>query len=268
MTDLLSSADLALAQRIEKGHALSGKSFAVAQGESGALVEIAGGLAIFTGVGAPSTQALNLGMNGPVTVADFSRLEEFFHDRNSPLIIDYCPLAHQSLLDLIQGRPHSVREISFVLARRVRAGDEIPPLPPEITVSPVESSDMAEWATLILRGFTEQEDVPPDQLAVMMASPPSLLKFFGESKGQRLSASAMELVDRLTTFFGDATAVRGRRQGLQFALIQHRLRAAALLGSDLASATVMPGGTSHRNYIRAGFELVYPRVMFSIDTAT
>ncbi len=268
MTELFSSSDLALAQRLERGHASSGKSFAVAQGTDAAVAEIAGGLAIFTGVGAPSTQALNAGMNGPVDVQEFNRLEDFFRQRKSPLIVDYCPLAHQSLVDLMQGRAHSVREISFVLARRITADDESFTTHPDVNMSSVGPSDMAEWATLMLQGFTEQEDVPPEQLAVMLASPPSLHKFVGAHNGQRLSASAMEIVDGLATFFGDATPLPGRGRGLQLAHIKHRLREAAQLRCDLASATVMPGGTSHRNYIRAGFQLVYPRVMFSMDNAT
>ena len=50
MTELFSSADIALARRIENGHAHSGKSFAMAQGDTAAVEEIAGGVAIFTGV--------------------------------------------------------------------------------------------------------------------------------------------------------------------------------------------------------------------------
>jgi hypothetical protein len=267
MTELFSSADLALAQRIERGHAYSGKLFALAQGDTAAIEEVAGGLAIFAGLGEPSTQALNIGMSGPVSVPEFSRLEEFYKTRQSPLIIDYCPLAHQSLFDLIQTRIHSVREISFVMARRVTADDATFSPPPDITISSVGPSDLAEWGKLVLQGFSEQEDVPPEQLAVMLASPPGLRRFFGEYNSQRLSASAMESKDKLATFFGDATPVPGRGRGLQLAHIKFRVKEAAQLGCDLASASVMPGGSSHRNYTRAGFQLVYPRVMFSIDPA-
>jgi hypothetical protein len=33
------------------------------------------------------------------------------------------------------------------------------------------------------------------------------------------------------------------------------------MGCDLASASVMPGSISHRNYERAGFQMLYARIM-------
>jgi hypothetical protein len=50
---------------------------------------------------------------------------------------------------------------------------------------------------------------------------------------------------------------------MQLALIRQRLEAAAAQGCDLATASVLPGSVSHRNYERAGFQLVYARVMVS-----
>jgi hypothetical protein len=52
-----------------------------------------------------------------------------------------------------------------------------------------------------------------------------------------------------------------RGRGIQVASIKERLRLAAAMGCDMASASVMPGGTSHRNYERAGFQMLYARVM-------
>jgi hypothetical protein len=63
--------------------------------------------------------------------------------------------------------------------------------------------------------------------------------------------------------FGDATLVGARRRGLQLALIRQRLKTAAAMGCDVATASVLAGSVSHRNYERAGFQLVYARVMVS-----
>ncbi len=41
-----------------------------------------------------------------------------------------------------------------------------------------------------------------------------------------------------------------------------RLAAAQQQGCDVAMASVLPGSASHRNYERAGFELVYIRMSF------
>jgi GNAT superfamily N-acetyltransferase len=95
-----------------------------------------------------------------------------------------------------------------------------------------------------------------------MASPdPRIEAFFGVWESARGAGAAMDVHAGLATFFGDATLVRARGHGLQLALIRHRLRRAAELGCDLATASVVPGSISHRNYERAGFQLVYGRVM-------
>jgi GNAT superfamily N-acetyltransferase len=87
--------------------------------------------------------------------------------------------------------------------------------------------------------------------------------FFGMLNGSRGAAAAMDVHAGLATLFGDATLVHARGHGLQLALIRHRLQRAAQLGCDLATASVVPGGISHRNYERAGFQLIYGRVMVS-----
>ena len=65
---------------------------------------IAGGVAIFQAVGLPSTQALNIGMKGPVSSEELDQLEAFFHSRGSAAIIDLCTLADPSVLLFIQQR--------------------------------------------------------------------------------------------------------------------------------------------------------------------
>ena len=116
-------------------------------------------------------------------------------------------------------------------------------------------------ARLVMQGFSGQDDVPEEQVAMMTSANPWPEAFFGLRNRSRGAAAAMDVHAGLATFFGDATVVRARGQGLQLALIRHRLRRAAELGCDLATASVVPGGISHRNYERAGFQLIYGRVM-------
>jgi hypothetical protein len=53
--------------------------------------------------------------------------------------------------------------------------------------------------------------------------------------------------------------------GWQQKLIEARLAAAQQKGCDLAATSVLPGSVSHRNYERAGFQLVYMRVVLTRD---
>jgi hypothetical protein len=256
MTQMFSSADLALAQRIEAGHAHSASLFAA----SDAIERIGGGWAVFKSVDSPMTQAIGIGMNGAVSPAELDRLEAFFYDRGSPAVIDLCTLADPSLQAMIQQRGYMVRELSNVLARRLHPGEELPDVA-ELEVQPVAASEMGPWAAIVAQGFAGEGDVHEEHIDAMATAHPALEAFFGLDGGRRVAGAAMAVQSGLATLFGDATLVQGRGHGLQLALIRHRSRRAAQLGCDLASAAVVPGGISHRNYERAGFQLVYARIM-------
>jgi hypothetical protein len=259
MTEPFSSADMALAHRIEAGHAHS----ATASTPSASVEAIGGGWAIFHRVDSPVTQAIGVGMSGTLDPADLDRLEAFFHDRGSPAIIDLCVLADPSLLAMIHQRGYLVREISNVLVRRLDPAEEFNDAGPGIEVLPVAAHEFQSWARVVLQGFAERDDVPEEQVAMLAAAEPGIQAFFGLRDTLRVAGAAMGVHAGLVTLFGDASLVHARGHGLQLALIRHRLRRAARLGCDLATASVVPGGISHRNYERAGFQLVYGRVMVS-----
>jgi hypothetical protein len=257
MTQLFSSADLALARRIEAGHAHS-----AAVSTTGVSVEeIGDGWAIFHQVDSPVTQAIGIGLRGPVGSSELDRLEAFFHDRGSAAVIDLCGLADPSVLPMLQERGYVIREISNVLVRRLDPAENFDDLGPGIQVEPVAAHEYPFWVRTVMQGFAGQDEVPEEQLNMMMSANPWPESFFGMLDGARAGAAAMDVHAGLATLFGDSTLVRARGHGLQLALIRHRSRRAAQLGCDLATASVVPGGTSHRNYERAGFQLVYGRVM-------
>src|SRR5579864_9824581 len=94
--------DAALARRLELAEAEGGASCGVAlarkRPESGACVEtIAGGRAVFTGVGSPLSQATGVGLDGPVTAEEFVRLEDFFFSRGAAVNVETSPHADASL---------------------------------------------------------------------------------------------------------------------------------------------------------------------------
>jgi len=60
---------------------------------------------------------------------------------------------------------------------------------------------------------------------------------------------------------GAATLAAFRRRGVQAALLQRRLAAAASAGCDLAIVTTAPGSKSQQNVQRHGFALMYARAV-------
>src|SRR6267142_1918845 len=85
--------------------------------ERGAAVEqIAGGFAIYCGAESPTTQAVGMGLDGPVSDGDFDRLENFYRSRSEPVRVETCPLADASLLVHFGKHGYRVTEFSNVMA--------------------------------------------------------------------------------------------------------------------------------------------------------
>ena len=79
-------ANLELARRLEGMDAAAGTATAEAEAQlrpnCGATSQaIAGGRAMFVGVGSPITQAFALGLHGAVSEAEMAQLEDFFRSR-------------------------------------------------------------------------------------------------------------------------------------------------------------------------------------------
>ena len=65
----------------------------------------------------------------------------------------------------------------------------------------------------------------------------------------------------LAVLFATTVLPEFRKTGVHAALIAERLRAARAAGCDLASAVALPGSGSQRNFERAGFRVVYTKVV-------
>jgi GNAT superfamily N-acetyltransferase len=270
MTRTFSTADLPLARRVEAAEAANGfrvaRAVAQASPGIGAVVEpFLGGCALFGGVGSPMTHALGIGMTGPAAAEELDRMEAFFRERGSPVLIDLCPLAHPSLLELIFSRGYRVIEFNNLMIRRIRPGELPPPvLPDSVTVSVAGEGDLETWGRTVARGFQERDDID-DAFVEMLAGTSLASQCYLARRGpDAIAGGAMSIQSGIAYFFGDATVLAARGRGAQSALIQARLADAGRAGCDLAMACVVPGTASHRNYERAGFELLFMRVNLSL----
>ena len=269
MPRTFSTADLTLARRIEAAEAANGFRVARAVAEAspgvGAVAKpFLGGCALFGGVGSPMTHALGIGMQGPVAREEFDRMEEFFRERGSVVLIDLCPLADTSLLELVFSRGYRVVEFNNVMIRRIVTEEPRPVPEGSVTVSVAGERDLDTWNRTVARGFQERDEV--DDSFVEMLAGASLFGqcYLARRDEDAIAGGGMSMQDGVAYFFGDATVLAGRRRGAQSALIQARMADAAAAGCDLAMACVVPGSGSHRNYERAGFELLFMRVNVSL----
>ena len=94
-------ADALLARRIEAAEAANARGCTALYPEA-AVLEIAGGCAIFAGADSPLTNAVGIGLHAPVSVTEIEGMEQFFRSRGAPVALDLCPLADPGLLQAFE----------------------------------------------------------------------------------------------------------------------------------------------------------------------
>ena len=247
-----------LARRVEAGEGAIARGCAERQ-PGAAILEAGGGIAVFQGADSPLTQAVGLGLNGPLGAAQLDAIEEFFRSRGARVSIDLCPLADSDLLELMARRGYHATEFNNVLVRAL-GGLEVTMTPRVRRATPGES-DL--WSHAVGHGFFEQAELTNEEMGVgraIFSMPGALCYLTASESGEDTGGGALAVSGGLATLFADSTVPRFRRQGLHRELIAARIQEAAALGCDLAAATTLPGSGSQRNYERMGFQVVYTRV--------
>jgi GNAT superfamily N-acetyltransferase len=265
---------LELAGRIEFAEAEAAVSCAetmreLRSGAESAVDRVCGGFAIYCGAGSPVTQAVGLGLDGPVTSEEFDRLEEFYFSRKEPVRVETCPMAHGSLFEFFGQRGYRVTEFSNVMARPVGGSEELPESD-GVDIRRAGREELDLWTLTVAQGFAEHFPVTQGLLDVM--------KMFSMGKGTEcylaridgrvVGGATVALRGNIAGLFGASTLPEFRKRGVQTALLHTRLRRAAETGCDLAVSLAQPGSASNRNIARRGFQTLYTRVKFERDAKT
>src|SRR5580704_15806210 len=251
-------ADAALARRLEAAEALNAR-FCTASPAGAAFLDIAGGCAIFVGAGSPLTQAVGLGLNGPVSEDEVDALEAFFRSRLTKISIDFCPLADPGLLEILSRRGYRATEFNNVLVRRIGGAPIV--LAPRVRRALAGEADL--WSHTVGRGFFDQGDLTTAEMDVgraIFAMQGAMCYLAVSDAGEPAGGGALAVRSGLATLFADSTIAAFRRHGFHRELIVARLNEAIAQGCDSATASTMPGSTSQRNFERLGFEVAYTKV--------
>jgi GNAT superfamily N-acetyltransferase len=247
-----------LARRIEAAEAANARGCTAVYPEAAAL-EVAGGCAIFAGADSPLTNAVALGLNGPVSEDEISALENFFRCRGARVTVDLCPLADPGFLHALSQRGYRPTEFNNVLVKRL-AGTEIA-LTPRIRRALPDEADL--WSYTVGRGFFEQPQLTTEEMDVgraIFAMPSAMCYLSVTEHGEAAGGAASAIYSGLATLFADSTIARFRNLGLHRELIAARLNEALAQGCDMATASTEAGSSSQRNYERMGFEVAYTKV--------
>lgn len=263
-------ADPALARRLEAGETRNALEYVAAlareRPERGAAaLEVMGGCACYAGAGSPITRATGLGMAGPVSAAEVDRLERFFRERGATPSVQLCPLADPSLVNHLAQRGYRLRGFLNVHARALAATEAGEALSAGVRVAPVDAERAAVWARTVTQGFQGSDTVAEEamEIATMNWHTAGATCFLASIDGEPAGGGVVALYDRLALFYSASTRVAFRGRGVQTALLRARLSFAAAQGCDLAMVRTTPGSASQRNVERAGFQVVYTKVMLA-----
>jgi GNAT superfamily N-acetyltransferase len=260
--------DLEMARRIEnaEGTACSecAEAFQKLHPEFPVAVErIGGGAAVFAGVDSPVTQAIGVGINGPVDDAALNRLGDFFLSRNAPAAVEVCPLVDMSLYEKFATRGYRLLEVSNVLIRELAPADSTKAAVPAggVAVRQAFADEAKLWTSTVAQGFSEHYPVTQEILDVMEGffHATSAAAFLAFVDGQIAGGGALTIHEGVCGLFGASTLPKFRRSGVQTALLGSRISWALGRGCDLAVSIAQPGSISHRNIERAGFKVAYTR---------
>ena len=267
-------ADLALAQRLERNEALNIVDCVpilqrLQPGTTARMLPIADGYAVFTRPDFPINRAMALGLSAPVSAADLDAIEEFYRGYNLPAKLDLCPLADRSLVDALGERGYRFAMFFNVQIRPIVAADAELASSPEIRVAAGAPEEAELWAMTMARSSAVQEPVPDDDtwlaLARVVTQRPGVTCFLAWIGDEVVGAAGLMIREGLATFFSTTTLTPYRGRGVQTALVRARLAFAARAGCDLVTVSTLPGNQSQRNMQRAGFQVVYTRMIMFKD---
>ena len=262
--DAMTFRDASLARRLEAAETANARG-CTAWPPGSAVLEVGGGCAIFAGAGSPLSQAVGIGLNGPVSAADLDRLAAFYHSRGAPVSIDLCPLADPGLLPALGMRGYRPTEFNNVLVKRLAAAEIV--LTPRVRRALAGERDL--WSHTVGSGFFDQHELTGEEMDVgraIFGMPGAMCWLAVAETGEPAGGGALAVHDGLATLFADSTIPLFRRGGLHYELIAARLNEAMARGCDLATAGTQPGSASQRNYERMGFEVVYTRITLTDGT--
>jgi hypothetical protein len=268
---ILASPAAEQARRMERALAESCAAIAAAMGAAqpaskASARALAGGFAIYAGLGSPLTQGLGMGHDGVVTSEELDRVEAHLTpDGHGGRQLEITPFVDPSLTALLAERAYRVHEWQIVWTRSL---DDALPAPaqaadPALRVRRAREGEQDACLRAIMAGFLESDDVPEDALDMMRATTlaPKHETYVALLGDEVIGGGALAWHDGIA--FVNGSGVRGafRRRGAQAALLRARLERARELGCAVAYSVTLPGTSSRRNMERSGFRVAYPKVL-------
>jgi GNAT superfamily N-acetyltransferase len=241
------------------------------------LRHLAGGVVAFTEAGSPFNKVAGLGFDGVPDESPLDDIEREFSSRESAVQIEVSSLGDPAIARLLTRRGYELVNFENVLGLPLAADMAAGAVPPgayaPFRITSARPQDNALWLDTVATGFLHPDtfDGPAshetfcrDALERVFAdtlAAPSFERYLAWRGNEVAGGASLRVFDGIAQLCGAATLSSHRRQGVQTALLRHRLATAADRGCDLAVVTTQPGSKSQQNVQRFGFTLLYARAI-------
>jgi GNAT superfamily N-acetyltransferase len=220
-------------------------------------LDIAGGVAAFVGPGSPLSEATGIGVFAEAGDDEVARLTKFYTDRKTQPRAISNPVAGGEFAAALARAGYVPGEYQNVLAREIGtaagARDE----------RIFASTDTLSWGRASAAGFMETEPSDEDaSIGVIIAETRGVTTLAVRVDERIVAAAAMAVRGEVADLFATSTLPHARGSGWQTRLIVDRLDRAREAGARYAQASAAIGSTSERNFIRAGFRVLYTRTVW------
>lgn len=232
--------------------------------------ELNGGAAVFVEAGAPFNKVTGLGFDGVPAPAVLEEIERAFAERGAPLQFEISTLGDPDIARMLTKRGYELMGFENVLGFPLSAASRFDAVA-GVEVSRARDDESGAWLDVVATGFMSpdvfdgppsHESIPRDVLDRVFGdtiAAAGFERYLARRDGSLAGGASFRIDEGVAQLSGAATLPEHRRQGVQTALLRHRLSEAASRGCDIAVVTTVPGSKSQENVQKAGFVLLYAR---------
>jgi hypothetical protein len=281
--------DKTLSRKLELTEALANVNFIEARAKlepsvGATWTEIAGAYAMFDGVESPCTQTFGLGLFDEITEERLDEIEDFFRSRDAPVLHEVSPMAHPSLLSVLNLRGYRPIEMSMVMYRELELGIDLgmplsrdsaawegrlsAEIKTNIKTRISNDNETELWAKTSADGWsTEMEGLADFMFSFGRVGAHSEhgFPFLAELDDKPIAAGMLSINGDMCILAGASTIPEARNRGAQNALFVARLRFAIEHGCRLAMMCALPGSQSQMNAQKNGFAIAYTRTKWHLS---
>jgi GNAT superfamily N-acetyltransferase len=253
------------------------------------IIPIGSGTATHGGTNSPLNKVVGLGFapppdrpqGAPTAQALFesklAEIEQLWSQRSTPVQVELSTFAEPSIGATLTKRGYILRGFENVLGLPLPRQAQPPGRPSggiHVEINPPEN--LRQWLDTVVTGFAtpdtqgvaSHESYPREAIEKAMddmASAEGFTHVLARRGGVVAGGASLKVSDRIAQLCGAATLPEHRRRGVQGALFEFRLDAAARAGCDLAVVTTLPGSKSQENAQRRGFSPLYTRAVLVLE---